>query len=275
MKGAGEAAPGLVAAGSHVGKKLATGRHRLLQALDGDIELFLRLPVLPDQAGGHRSDVEDPGIVIGEPALGVVRGQCADPPIAGRPRDRDRVVNAQQPVLLPQRVESGRGATADIELVPVNQARGDAVVAGLGLDAKASDWRLSRKAVRLALKHQVSCGREPKEGHAAGADQAGDRFGEMAEEGGQFHLGLEVGGNGAERNRGCRLSFLESLRRTRPLARPKLAVGAQAPRLRRSRRTRRPATGRQGGYLHVAPPESLCRPKSKRSGEGYVAVQVR
>src|SRR6266700_3992386 len=246
-----ESPPRLVATRGHVGEQLAACRHRLLEALERDIELFLGFPVLPHQAGGHRGDVEDPRIVVREATLGVKRRESADAPATCRPRNGDRVANAPEAVFLPEGVERGKGAIVNVELVSVDDAGGDAIASGLGIDANAADGRLRRKAEGLALKHQVAGRRDAEEGHPPGADQAGDRLRQVAEEDGQLHLGLEIRRDGTKSDRGGRLGLLESLRRAGSLACPKAAGGPRA-RLCSLRCTHRPATGRQGGYLHVA-----------------------
>src|SRR4029077_11600806 len=96
---------GSVTARGTVGHQLAPGANRLLQSLDGDVELLLCLAVLPHQTGGHGRDTKHPGVVGAEAALGVVCGEGANPPIAHRPRDRYRVAHPASTVLAAERVE--------------------------------------------------------------------------------------------------------------------------------------------------------------------------
>src|SRR5260370_16504736 len=101
MQGAREPAPGLVTARGDIGQELPPGSHRLLQPLDGNVELLLGLAVLPDETGGHSRNPKHPGVVRGKAAPRVVSRESANPPIAGRPRDRNRVAHPAQAVLAP------------------------------------------------------------------------------------------------------------------------------------------------------------------------------
>ncbi len=126
VEGAGEPAPGLVAAGGDVGKQMSASCHRLAKPLDRHVELVFSLPVLPHESAGRRHDAQQPRIVVRESAPGVVGRQHPDPPITGRPGDRDRVAKSAQAVCAPELVELRASALSDFELVAQDDALGDA-----------------------------------------------------------------------------------------------------------------------------------------------------
>src|SRR5260370_40466921 len=108
-------------------------------------------------------------------------------------------------MLLPQGIECRRRAVVDVELVAEDDARRDVIAVWVGLDLQSADGRLRRKSEGLSLQHQVAVIRDAPEGNPARADQAGDRLGQVAEERGKLHLGLEISGNGRPPSRGLRV----------------------------------------------------------------------
>src|SRR5216683_2001414 len=157
----------MVAARGDVGQELPPGSHRLFQPLDRDVELLLGLAVLPHETCGHRGDAQQPCIVGGEPAPGVIGRERSDAPNTCRPGDRDRVAHRAQAACAPQLVERRAGAVAQLEVVVEDDSFGDAVAVTRQRNPEDAHRRLRREAKRFSLDGEGSMPRQAPERYAA------------------------------------------------------------------------------------------------------------
>ena len=93
MQRAGETAPRLIAARRDVVEEVPARDHRLFQASRRVTQLILGFFVLPQESRGHAEQTQHPDVARRKAVPRVVDSDGTDPPFAGPPWHRDRVLH--------------------------------------------------------------------------------------------------------------------------------------------------------------------------------------